>query len=300
MASRPHSESWQTEVQSHLPEYTSEFAGTCFLVFCVVLAVAWMFAPSSVLVRLLPSVSLRLFLTGLILGGAGSFVAITPIGRISGAHLNPAMSLGFFADGRMHAQDLAGYIVAQMSGASVGAWVGRLIAGPIAYAVHDALNQPGQHASAVMAVVAEFASTFALAFVVFLMVSRKSLMRGTPLAGVFVVAVIVWLDGNFSGASLNPARSFGPALVTGEWREFWVYCLGPCSGAIVAGLLHRFGTPLEAETGKLFHDIHYRSIFSGRSDADANEHVRRHAAVRWPDRPPVHRKRNSETDGRAA
>ncbi len=266
--------------------------------FCVVGAVAVMFAPHASIPHLIPSVGVRLFLTGLLLGGAGSLVAITPLGRISGAHLNPAISLGFFTYGRMHAHDLLGYMVAQVAGASLGAWCGKLLFVDLAAAVHCALNQPGHGVSPFMALGGEVAATFVLAAVVFAMVSRQSLMHWTPLAVVGVVAVIVWVDGNFSGASLNPARSFGPVVVTDDWHLFWVYVLGPCTGSAVAALLLRFGTLLEIKTGKLFHDLHYRSIFTGESDHAANRHLRSDAGGLSTRRPPVHGSRDSMVDGR--
>lgn len=287
ISSTRYSEPWQRELFSHAPEYGAEFVGTAFLMFCVVGAVAWMFAPGSPIVAALPSTGLRLFLTGLMLGSAGSLVAITPLGRISGAHLNPAMSLGFFAAGMMHFHDLLGYVLAQSCGAALGAWGGGEVFARFAPAVRDALNQPGQHVTPLTGVGAEAAATFALAGVVFAMVSRRSLMRWVPLAVIWIVAVIVLLDGDFSGASLNPARSLGPALVTGDWHLYWVYVLGPCAGTVTAALLHRFATRLEAQTGKLFHDFRYRSIFTGAADHAANEHLRRHVAAGPNDRPPV-------------
>lgn len=284
-------EPWQRELWSHAPEYGAEFLGTAFLMFCVVGAVGLMFAPHSPATHFVPSVGLRLFLTGLVLGGAGSLVAVTPLGRLSGAHLNPAMSLGFFAEGKMHCHDLLAYMTAQMAGAALGAWGGRFAFSRLAAGVRDALNQPGNDATLPLALGAEALATLALAFVIFEMLSRRSVMRWTPLAVVGVVAVIVWLDGNYSGASLNPARSFGPVLVTGIWHLYWIYILGPCSGALVAAALHRFGAQRHANTGKLFHDHRYRSIFTGSCDHEANQHVREHAGIASPQRPPLRRPR---------
>jgi aquaporin Z len=283
-----HSEAWQRELWSHAPEYGAEFIGTAFLVFCVVGAVAAMFAPESAVPSRIPSVGVRLFITGLVLGGVGGLVAITPLGRLSGAHLDPAISLGFFVEGRMHLHDLVGYITAQMIGGSIGAWAGAAVFGRSAAAVQDALNQPATHVSPLAAVLAESAATFVLAELIFVMVSHRSLMRWTPLAATGVVGILVWLDGNFSGASLNPARSFGPALVTGDWHLYWIYLSGPCSGAVLAALLHRFAMPLESLTGKVFHDLRYRSIFTGRADHAANEHLRRQIKPAMKGAPPVH------------
>jgi len=86
------------------------------------------------------------------------------------------MSLVFFAEGRMQAHDLLGYIGAQLTGAWLGSWAGGSAGGHMAGVVHEALNQPGPHVSGVAALAGEFGSTFALAIVVFVMVSRKSLM----------------------------------------------------------------------------------------------------------------------------
>ncbi len=253
-----------------------------------------MFAPHSPMLRLVPSLPGRLFITGLMLGGAGSLVAITPLGRLSGAHLNPAISLGFFAEGRMAFHDLCAYALAQVVGACLGAFAGDAVFGRFADAVLDALNQPGKQVSSSMAVLAEVGATFVLAIVIFVMVSHRRTMRWTPLAVIPVVAVLVLLDGNFSGASLNPARSFGPAVVTHQWQAFWIYVIGPCSGSVLAGLLHRFGMRLEAKTGKLFHDIDYRSIFTGHEDHAANTHVRSRAGIHPEERPPL---RNRPSDG---
>jgi aquaporin Z len=283
----PHRDPWQREFLSHAPEYGAEFVGTLFLVFCVVTAVAVMFAPASPVLQFIPSTRMRLFVTGSILGGAGGLVAITPLGRISGAHLNPAISLGFFAEGKMQMQDLFGYIIAQLGGSIVGAWAGEVAAAGFGRSVHEALNLPARGVSNWAAVGAEAVGTFSLAFVIFEMLSSRKWMRWTPLMVVGVASVIVGIDGNFSGASLNPARSFGPAWVEHEWGSFWVYVVGPCVGGLLAGISHRL-MPRPARTGKLFHDRHYRSVFTGPSDKMANIHVRGHGRTPPAARPPVH------------
>ncbi len=105
----------------HLEEYASEFAGTAFMVFCVVGVVGLMFAPRSPLVAMLPSTRVRLVFTGLVLGGSGWLVAISPPGKLSGAHINPAISVGFWVLRKMHFRDLLGYVAGQMAGGLAGA-----------------------------------------------------------------------------------------------------------------------------------------------------------------------------------
>src|SRR5579884_260331 len=89
----------------HIEEYASELAGTAFALFCVVGVVSLLMASGSPALSWIPSASLRLLLIGLLLGGAGWLVAISPPGRLSGAHINPAVSIGFLALGKMYARD---------------------------------------------------------------------------------------------------------------------------------------------------------------------------------------------------
>ena len=99
---------------THVEEYLSEFAGTAFLLFSVVGVISTLFAASSPLPRLIPSSGLRLFIAGFFIGSAAWLVAVSPPGRLSGAHLNPAISIGFWILGKMHPKDLGGYITAQL------------------------------------------------------------------------------------------------------------------------------------------------------------------------------------------
>lgn len=117
---------WQREFLSHWPEYAAELVGTAFLLFCVVVVVAWMLADGSPIPQWIPSQAARLFFTGLLLGAAGGIVALTPLGKLSGAHLNPAVSIGFWVLGKMHGADVFGYIAAQCPGQSAApGWASR-------------------------------------------------------------------------------------------------------------------------------------------------------------------------------
>ena len=265
---------WQQHVALHWPEFGAEFVGTAFLLLCVLTAVSWMFGTTSPVPRLLPSIGLRLLITGLLLGSAGGLEAISPLGRLSGAHLNPALSLAFTILGKMHPHDLAGYVLAQCSGAILGALVGSAIWQHLAGTVHDAVNLPGAGVSIQVALLGEVVATFLLVEAILVLVSHHATMRWTPLLVAFVVMVLVWGDGNISGAGMNPARSLGPAVVAQLWTPFWLYVVGPILGGILAALVHRLALPYEVKTAKLFHDVRYRSIFSGPADHTANQHVR--------------------------
>jgi aquaporin Z len=248
---------------SHLKEYASEFIGSLFLVFCVVAAVALLLGAPTVFTRLLPSQALRLFLLGLILGGASWLVALSPPGRLSGAHLNPAVSLGFWLLGKMQVRDLGGYVAGQFVGAAAGAFLGVWALGPLAHASHDAVLRPGSGVGSGAAFLGEIAATLSLCYLVFTFVSSKKLAAWTPAASTLMVAVLVAVDANFSGAGMNPGRWFGPAVVLPLWHLWWVYLVGPLLGALLAVLLRKTGLLFSAmpHTGKLKHDSRYRSIF---------------------------------------
>ncbi len=261
---------------SHLEEYASEFLGTTFLLVCVVGAVVLTFSPASPLLHWLPNLYLRLALIGLLLGAASWLVALSPPGRLSGAHLDPAVSAGFWLLGKMHRRDLLGYITAQMAGAALGAFLGGLIFGKAARSVQMGSLHPGPHVSFWETVLGELASTFVLTLTIYACVSVPKVMRWTPGIALVALTFLIGVDGNYSGAGMNPARWFGPALAAGRWQDAAAYAVVPIIAALAAaGLRRRQEHP---HTGKLFHDSRYRSIF--RNDTAPSQpppHVRAEA-----------------------
>ncbi len=248
---------------SHLAEYFSEFWGTAFLLLCVVGVVSVMFGSGSPVPRAVPSPSLRLLLAGLMLGSAGSLVAISPLGRLSGAHLNPAVSVGFWMLGKMHGRDMAGYVLSQMAGGLVGAFAGSRVFGRLGRQVHEAALRPAAQVGTAGVFGSEMAATFALSLVLYTCVSHKPLLRWTPLILALSVGLLVWADGSYSGAGMNPARWFGPAFTTRTWLYGAAYALAPVFGALAAAGLRRTNLfhPSMPHTGKFLHDSRYRSVF---------------------------------------
>ena len=131
---------WQ---RLHWPEYGSELLGTAFLVFIAVSAVTFNLGLGSPLAVVLPNSSARRLITGLLLAGSGSLVAISPLGKLSGAHLNPAVSLAFWLQGKMHQHDLVGYMASQFLGAALDAGLAVLIWRQRAASVHNGVTTPG-------------------------------------------------------------------------------------------------------------------------------------------------------------
>jgi aquaporin Z len=219
----------------------------------------------------IPSSSGRLLINGLVYAGSGSLFAISPLGKLSGAHINPSMSLAFYLKGKMHLLDLLGYILSQLVGQALGAALLVMVWGKYASRIHNGMTLPEGGLPLWMPLTAEIILTFLLVFAVFVFTSNKTLSKWTPLMTWMLIAVMVWQEAPLSGTSLNPARSFGPALMSWFWQDQWIYWVAPLTGAAIAALLFRFGAyEMKLHTGKLCSAPNYRSIFK----LDPGEHWR--------------------------
>jgi aquaporin Z len=247
----------------HWAEYMAELVGTAFNIFIGLSAVVFDFGQGLPMEHLIPNRSIRLLITGLIYSGSGSLFAISPLGKLSGAHINPSVTLAFWVHKKMHQQDAVGYIVAQFLGSSLGAILLVLVWGKYAASVRNGMTFPGAGYALWFVFLAEVLMTFLLVLSIFLFVSNPRLMRWTPLMTWLLVAAMVWLGAPISGTSLNSARSIGPALVTGLWRDQWLYCIAPPLGALLAVAMFRQLSMGQRDvlSGKLFHVPNYRSIF---------------------------------------
>ena len=247
----------------HLEEYGSEFIGTAMLVFAVVAAVAVVQAVGSPVAALVKPMPLRLLLTGFLIATSGMLITISPFGRLSGAHLNPAISFGFWQLGKLQARDLAGYIVSQMLGGLMGAEAAKRTIGLLAKQVGYAAMAPGPHSSVTLAFTGETACTFVMALAIFFFVSHKSLAPWTPFMLVALIPFLVLADATISGCGMNPARWYGPAYIANLWTAAWIYIVGPIVGAALAVFSRLSGLSKNAIpiTAKLFHDSNYRSLF---------------------------------------
>lgn len=237
--------------------FAAEMAGTALLVAVGLSIVIFDFGQGSPLVRWLPSEGWRRLVTGFLFGSTGALIALSPLGKESGAHINPVVTLGFWLTGRLKARHAIGYVASQLAGAIVGAapllgWtqMGRSVA--------FGATLPGVAYGARWALLGEAITTFALVFGLFLFLGRPWLRRFTPALFPPLYAVMVWLEAPISGTSTNPARSLGPALISGEWRDWWVYWLGPALGAILAVAVYQriWGRRSPIGVAKILHFDH--------------------------------------------
>jgi MIP family channel proteins len=213
--------------------YIAEFIGTFVLVFSVTLAVS-LFVNSQGTGSDWAVVGLVHFLV--------LFMLVMTIGSISGAHLNPAVTLALLALRKIRPPDAAVYILLQLAGAVAGALMTKFLL------IDDLADQQNVGATAVnlsllgsnfAGVVAEGLGTFFLVWAVVAVAVNPRATRdwaGLAIGGTLGFAVMI--IGPLTGAALNPARWFGPALVAGEWDEAWVYIIGPIAGGVLGGLAY--------------------------------------------------------------
>jgi aquaporin Z len=245
----------------HLTEWAAEAAGSALLLLGGLSAVYLDFGPGSWVAAHLPSTSLRLLLTGALFAAVGVLVVVSPLGRRSGGHLNPAVTLAFRITGHVHDHDVAGYITAQVLGALAGAAACRALWGHTAASLGDGATHLGMGIALLAGVGIEALMTGVLLATILLFVSHRRLAPWTPAAVWLVVTLLVWRGAPYTGTSLNPARSIGPAMIAVDLREIWVYVAGPLLGAVVVALAVR-GLRVRPLTAKLCHDERYPSTLA--------------------------------------
>lgn len=210
---------------------TAEFFGTFALVFCGTGAIVINHVSGGAITHVGISLTFGLIVLALIYA----------LGDISGAHLNPAVTLAFWAAGRFPAAKVGPYLVTQIAGALAASVSLRLLFGNEAGLGG---THPFEHQE-LQSLWLEFFLTLLL-MVVVLCVSTGAKEKGIT-AGIAVGAIIALealFAGPICGASMNPARSFGPAIVSGQGvGELWIYILGPIGGALCAVPLARILHP---------------------------------------------------------
>lgn len=166
---------------------------------------------------------------------------VSAVGHVSRAHFNPAVTIGAFVTGKITLKDAAIYVVAQLAGVTAAAGVLRAaIPKEIWDPFHLGAPAVNLAISTGQGVLIEAVLTFFLVWVVFAAVFDPD-GAFNKIAGLGVGLVVVMdalMGGPFTGAAMNPARAFGPALVAGFWENHWVYWIGPVAGGIVAAVVY--------------------------------------------------------------
>ena len=201
---------------------------------------------SAVLAAAFPEVGIGLLGVSFAFGLTLLTMAFT-IGHISGCHINPAVSLGLCAGGRFPARELAPYIVAQVLGAILGAFVLYVIAsGKPGFEVGGfASNGYGEHSpggyTLLAALVCEVVMTFMFLMIILGSTDKRAAIGFAPIPIGLGLTLIHLVSIPVTNTSVNPARSTGPALVAGGWalEQLWLFWVAPIAGAVLAGFVHR-------------------------------------------------------------
>lgn len=213
---------------------------TFILLFGVTTIVRWVIGPSPIS-RAVPGIHTELWIVGAAVALLLAGLILTPLGRTSGAHTNPAISLAMWRFGVFPGAGVIPYSIAQLLGSVLGVVAARLVWGhivaepPVIYAA----LQPGPGWSTWELFVVEALGMTVIAFVVGLCLAVQRLTSFVPWIVGSLVGLGIALLGTATGGSLNPARQFGPAVASGQTRLLWVYLLAPMVGAAIAAWLRR-------------------------------------------------------------
>jgi MIP family channel proteins len=172
--------------------------------------------------------------------GIALLIIASALGHISGAHVNPAVTIGLAAGRRFSWRYVPTYVASQLVGGCFGAlatWA--VFGGPARSKAHLAATYPAAGIGDGRALLVEFLVTFVLVLVVVAVATDERVSPATTSIGVgFALAVAVFVAGPLTGGAANPARALGPMIVAGKLTAFWVYIVGPIVGGMLAALLY--------------------------------------------------------------
>jgi len=227
---------------SHWPEYAIEAVSLALFMLSAATFASLLRHPASPLsptVSAFMPVPLQRLPMGIAMGLTAAAIIYSPLGRRSGAHMNPAVTLTFLRLGKVAPRDAAAYVVAQFVGGSLGiiaaTWLLRGL--PAHPTINYVATVPGAPGAAVA-----FAAESAISFGMMLMVlSSSNARRFAPFTGMFagtLIAAYITIEVPLSGMSMNPARTFAPALLAHTARSLWIYFTAPLVGMLTAAELY--------------------------------------------------------------
>ncbi len=252
-------------LKQHWPEYLMEAAGLGIFMVSACMFGVLLDYPGSPVVQALPDPVLRRVLGGIAMGLTAISIIYSPLGKRSGAHFNPSVTLTFWRLGKVSGADAFFYVISQFVGAVIGVMASALILQstltrpPVNYVT----TMPGNNGVAIA-----FAAEATIAFVLMTMVlnvsNRMNVARYTGLFAGVLVAIYISIESPFSGMSMNPARTFGSALNAGIWDSLWIYFTAPPLGMLSAAQVYLWlKGKRQVACAKLHHQNNTRCIFCG-------------------------------------
>lgn len=219
--------------------------------------------PSSPVPGAIRDPGLRRLLMGAAMGLTAVAIIYSPIGKQSGAHFNPAVTLTFYRLGKISLWDAIFYIAAQFVGAALGvALMVPILRETIRHqSVNYVLTLPGKW-GIIWAFAAEVFISFLMMFTVLTVSNLPKLAKFTGMIAGILVSLFIWVEAPVSGMSMNPARSFGSAVLPQIWSGLWIYFLAPPIGMLLAAETKLLTTSVSGIfCAKLHHTNGKRCIF---------------------------------------
>jgi aquaporin Z len=246
----------------HFREYAMEAAELGVFMLSACFVVAALEHPGSPLRQALPSAGVRRLLIGIGMGLTAVALIYSPWGKRSGAHMNPSVTLTFLSLGKIGPRDALMYVLAQFLGASLGVLLARLLLGEVLAdaAIRFVTTRPPEGG----VVVAFWAEGLISGVLMSVVLGASNSRRFSSFTGVFcgtLVAAYITLEAPLSGMSMNPARTFGSAIVAYDFQHIWLYFVAPPLGMLLAAALYTRAHCAPLACPKLQHERGARCIF---------------------------------------
>lgn len=258
-------------LRNHWLEYICEALGLgIFMISACVFSVL-LFDTDSALIAW--NFQTRLILMGLAMGLTAIVIFKSPVGKLSGAHINPSVTLTFWRLGKIKTWDAIFYVLFQFIGAILGVFVSCFFLGDwlTQKDVNFAVTIPNS-SGWLVSFAAEFFLSFGMMTMVLVTSNHTKFSRFTPYFAGILVAIYISLEAPVSGMSMNPARTFGSALFAGVWNDWWIYFVAPPSAMLAAAeVFIRLKSIHSVLCAKLDHYSNFRCIFDCRFDELYND-----------------------------
>lgn len=225
--------------QRHWHLYVFEGIELAIFMISACFATVYLFNPSYPALHLIPSAAIRRLLMGVAMGATAVLIIRSPMGKRSGAHFNPAISLSYFRLGKIAQSDAIFYVVFQFIGGVFGVAVSALVLGSsLAAPTTDyAVTIPGRYGTAAAFFAELFMSTLLMGAVLWLS-NRPSLANYTGYMVGILISLYVLFLAPVSGFSINPARTTGSAVFANVWTAVWLYFVAPVLGMMTSAEIY--------------------------------------------------------------
>ena len=222
-------------LHAHWPEYLMEAGELAVYMFFTCVVATLLRHPASAVPHFIVGNESRRLIMGLVMGATATAIVMSPWGQQSGAHFNPAITFTFYRLGKVKLRDALFYASGQFLGGIVGVAAAEFVLrGALSdSSVRYALTLPGMY-GIIAAFVAELIISFILMSAILVTSNREKLARYTPYVSGALIAICLSFEAPLSGASMNPARSFGSAFQAIYWHALWIYFIAPTLGMLAA------------------------------------------------------------------